>query len=226
MPYSLVLTIGAIVVLDIVLSGDNALVIGAAANKLPRTQRALAIFWGGLLAVLLRISLTVAATTLFQIPWLQAIGGVLLFLVAVRVIWPGAEDENIRTGRTFATAMAAIVIADLTMSLDNILAIAALAHGQILPLVIGLACSMLFLFTASAIIARVMDVLPWLLDVAAAVIAFTAAQLFFADSVVNATLRLDPQELLIAEVASVVGVLLIDLVLRLVVFRKKSPPRG
>lgn len=224
MPVNLVLTIGAIVLLDIVLSGDNALVIGAAASKLPRAQRALAIFWGGLVAVVLRITLASVATELFQVKYIQAIGGFLLLFVAAQVILPDAKDSNVHVRQGFFAAMATIVLADITMSLDNILAIAALANGQILALVIGLAISMLVLFTASAVIARLMDSLPWLLDLAGLVIAFTAAHLFLADPFVHEQFPTLVQYGTQVEIGVVAVAAVFDLIVRVVSRRAKTAP--
>lgn len=220
--FSPLLTIGAIVLLDLVLSGDNALVIAAAASKLPRTQRTLAIAWGGLGAMIVRISLTAGASELLQITLVRAIGGALLFLVAVRVIWPWEGRVRLGMAHGFLMALATIIAADITMSLDNILAIAALAQGQVVYLAIGLCLSMVVLFVASAIIARVMEALPWLLDLAAVVIAWTAADLFFADPLVHARLPLDDHDLLIAEVACAGGVLVVDGLLRLIAWRLRQ----
>lgn len=219
------LTVGAIVLLDLVLSGDNALVIAAAASKLPRAQRTVAIIWGGFIAIALRILLTGVATELLQITWVRAVGAVLLLLVAVRVIWPWESNARFGMARTFVAAVATIIAADVTMSLDNILAIAALAQGQVVLLAIGLICSMAMLFIASALIARVMERLPWLLDIAAAVIAWTAAHLFLGDALVRAWLPFGQQTQLIAEGACVVSVLLVDAVLRVIAWRQRVRAR-
>lgn len=186
---------GGIALVDIVLSGDNALVIGAAAGKLPGRQRLLAILWGGAGAIIMRIVLAIIATELLTVRYLQAIGGVILFFVAIRILLP--ERENNRPNRTanrLLPAVATIMVADLTMSLDNVLAIGALAAGNIPLLVGGLAASMLLLFVASTIIARLMDYFTWLLDAAAIVLAWTAANLVLEDPSVSSMLRVpDPQ---------------------------------
>lgn len=173
---------GGIALVDIVLSGDNALVIGAAASKLPRAQRYLAVFWGGLGAVVLRIALAVAATEMLRVPLLQAAGGVILLAIAIRLLLPESENgiAQARPNRFFS-AMLTIIIADATMSLDNVLAVGALANGNIPILVGGLAVSITLLFVASAIVARLMEKLPWLLELASLVLAWTAANLLMAD---------------------------------------------
>src|SRR5437588_1727278 len=145
--------IAGIILIDLVLSGDNALVIGAAAAGLPRQQRWYAIVLGGGSAVVLRIAFAIIATLLLRLPLLQAIGGVLLLIIAVRLLVgrsatkqaQSAEYKAAAQGSTpcqstdapvkrgFLTALLTILVADVTMSLDNVLAIGALAAGN-LPL--------------------------------------------------------------------------------------------
>lgn len=181
---------GGIALVDIVLSGDNALVIGAAAGKLPGRQRLLAIVWGGAGAILMRIVLAIIATELLTVRYLQAIGGVILFFVAIRILLPEREDKRPnRTANRLLPAVATIMVADLTMSIDNVLAIGALAAGNIPLLVGGLAASMVLLFVASTIIARLMDYFTWLLDAAAVVLAWTAANLVLEDPSVSGALH-------------------------------------
>ena len=186
---------GGIALVDIVLSGDNALVIGAAAGKLPGRQRLLAILWGGAGAIVMRIVLAIIATELLTVRYLQAIGGVILFFVAIRILLPERESSRPnRTANRLLPAVATIMVADLTMSLDNVLAIGALAAGNSPLLVGGLAASMILLFVASTIIARLMDYFTWLLDAAAIVLAWTAANLVLEDPSVSGMLRIpDPQ---------------------------------
>lgn len=208
---------GGIALVDIVLSGDNALVIGAAAGKLPGRQRLLAILWGGAGAIVMRIVLAIIATELLTVRYLQAIGGVILFFVAIRILLP--ERENSRPNRTanrLLPAVATIMVADLTMSLDNVLAIGALAAGNIPLLVGGLAASMILLFVASTIIARLMDYFTWLLDAAAIVLAWTAANLVLEDPSVSGMLRVSaPDRLSLAlHFGFVALILTVDLFIR------------
>lgn len=206
---------GGIALVDIVLSGDNALVIGATAGKLPRAQRLLAIIWGGIGAIVLRLVLAIIATELLRVPLLQAIGGVVLFFVAVRLLLPERESaQQRRASEHLLPAVLTILLADVTMSLDNVLAIGALAAGNIPLLVIGLIFSMLLLFVASTIIARLMDYFSWLLDLAALVLAWTASNLIFQDSAVEGHLRLSSSATLALHFGFVALILLIDLFIR------------
>ena len=216
MRFDILAAAGGIALVDIVLSGDNALVIGAAASKLPRAQRYLAVFWGGLGAVLLRIALAVAATEMLRVPLLQAAGGAILLIIAIRLLLPESDNAIARGGANrLWSAMLTIIIADATMSLDNVLAVGALANGNIPILVGGLAASITLLFVASALIARLMEALPWLLDLAALVLAWTSANLMLADPRVGPRIG-HGRTMQVAIHAGCLGiVLLADLVLRL-----------
>lgn len=216
MRFDILAAAGGIALVDIVLSGDNALVIGAAASKLPRAQRYLAVFWGGLGAVVLRIALAVAATEMLRVPLLQAAGGAILLVIAMRLLLPESDTAIARGGSNrFLSAMLTIIIADATMSLDNVLAVGALADGNVPILVGGLAVSVTLLFVASAIIARLMEALPWLLDLAALVLAWTAANLMLADPRVGPRIGTG-RTMQVALHAGCLGVVLLaDLIIRL-----------
>ncbi|WP_376796949.1 YjbE family putative metal transport protein [Thermogemmatispora sp.] len=197
--------IGGIVLIDLVLSGDNALVIGAAAARLPRRERWLAIVIGGGGAVVLRILFAIAATLLLTFPLLQALGGAVLLYIAIhllveRINHPenqqssgGGGDGSSRAGalsqegrHSLGRALLTIMIADATMSLDNVIAVGALAHGNLLLLAAGILLSLLILLFGSALVAELIGRLPWLLDVAALVLGWTAGHMILSD------LRLGP----------------------------------
>jgi YjbE family integral membrane protein len=182
--------VGGILLADIVLSGDNALVIGAAAAGLPHQQRRLAILLGGGGAVVLRIIFAFIASFLLQLPWLQAIGGILLLIIAIRLLadrqhaQPSEEhhEQGEQEGKqSFLPAMLTILVADVTMSLDNVLAVGALAHGNLIALSIGILLSIVLLLVGSSLIAALMHRLPWLLDLAALVLGWTAADMILND---------------------------------------------
>ncbi|GCF09456.1 YjbE family putative metal transport protein [Dictyobacter arantiisoli] len=190
-----VTAIGGIVLSDLVLSGDNALVIGAAAAGLPRQQRYWAIMCGGGGAIVLRILFAIVATILLQIPYLGVFGGIILLYIAIRLLLDRSkearksnqerlqeQEELTRRGAgSFWTALTTILVADATMSLDNVLAVGALAEGNILFLVIGLILSIGILLLGSSLLAKLMDHLPWLLDVACLVLALTASHILLGD---------------------------------------------
>lgn len=189
-----------IVLVDLILSGDNAVVIGAAASGLPRQQRFLAITLGGGCAVVLRILFSLAATYLLQLTYLGIIGGFLLVLIALRLLWDREKElrhahqmlhEHERVlkqqsmKKSFLASIATIMVADVTMSLDNVLAIGGLAGGNLINLVIGLVFSIGFLLIGSALVAELISRLPVLLDVACVVVAWTAANIFIGDDLIT-----------------------------------------
>lgn len=188
-PLELLAALGGIILVDLALSGDNALVIGAAAAALPRRQRRVALVLGGAGAMFLRIALGAAATLLLELPLLQAIGGAVLVIIAIRLLagrhgttTPG--EASVR--HSFMGALLTILIADVTMSLDNVLAVGALAAGNIPLLAGGLILSMAIVLVGSALVATLIARLPLLLDLAALVLGWTAASMVLHD------LRLGP----------------------------------
>ena len=219
-------TAGGIVLIDLVLSGDNALVIGAAASRLPRGQRFVAIIWGGALAVIFRMLLAIVATELLFVPYLRTIGGVILLVIAIRLLFPeNPEGHGPRRASSLLPAILTILAADATMSLDNVLAVGALAHGRIELLVAGLLLSMLLLFVASALIARLIEKLPILMDIAALVLAWTAANLVVEDTpvvgFVHARMTLPDQWQLYLRLIFVALVLVADLIIRFVILPRR-----
>lgn len=132
----------AIVLIDLALSGDNALVIGMAARGLPKRQRRRAIVFGGLGAVVLRIAAASVVTLLLAIPYLQLIASIALLVIAYRLVRPGSgHGKTVREATTLREAITTILIADAAMSLENVLGVGAAAHGSIPLLVFGLALS-------------------------------------------------------------------------------------
>jgi YjbE family integral membrane protein len=220
--------VGAIILVDLALSGDNALIIGAAAAGLAPRQRTLAIIAGGGAAIVLRVALAIAATLLLQITLLQAIGGAILIVIAVRLLLSRSEDvhdveasgaagseASQQPRMSFATAILTILVADVTMSLDNILAVGGLAHGDLLVLGIGLLVSVAILLVGSAIVAGLMGRLPWLLDLAALVLGWTAGTMIYHDQVVGPYFYGVPFAPYTIPVAGALVVLVIDLVFQL-----------
>jgi YjbE family integral membrane protein len=216
---------GTIVLVDLVLSGDNALVIGAAASRLPRGRRFFAIVWGGAFAIIFRLILAIVATSLLQVPLLRAVGGAILLIIAIRLLWPddGTGPQRQASDRLLP-AILTILLADATMSLDNVLAVGAIAAdaapndpNRYVPLLVaGLLFSMVLLFVASAVISRLIEWIPILIDLAAVVLGWTAANLIAADTVVGRQFQLTGDRSLYLHLGCVAVVLVADLVLRLV----------
>jgi len=185
MQSSLIQPLAEVLLVNIVLSGDNAVVIGLAARGLPAHARKRAIILGGGFAVLLRLALTLPAEFLLKVPFLRAGGGLLLAWVAYRLLTGSEEESADAESATVSTAIKLIVLADLTMSLDNILAVAAVAErsdNAVLVLTIGLALSIPIVLMGGSLVARMMGRLPILAWIGAAVLAYTAGELVSEDS--------------------------------------------
>ena len=164
----------SIVVIDLVLSGDNAVVIGMAARLLLPEQRRQAIVLGGVGAVGLRVIFTALVAMLLGIPLLQACGGALLAWIAYKVLRQTHGTQAVKEASTLARAVRTIILADVIMSLDNILAVGGAAHGNVPLLLLG-----------SSLVAAVMNRLPWLAYVGAAILVYTAVEMLLDDPVLR-----------------------------------------
>jgi YjbE family integral membrane protein len=203
-----------IIAIDLVLSGDNAVVIAMASRRLPPEQRRKAIIWGGGGAVGLRILFTIMASLLLDVDYIQAIGGLLLIYIAVKLVRPGgAEHGDIQAADTMRGAIQTIIMADVVMSLDNMLAVGAAGHGHLGLLIFGLMLSIPILLFGSSLIARLIDRYPWLNYVGAAILVHTALELFFADDVVHDNLGVSRATEWVVIVIAVVVVTLIGIVM-------------
>lgn len=151
-----------IILIDILLSGDNAVVIALACRNLPARQRRLGIFWGVGGAIGLRVTLTFFAVSLLSIPYLKIVGAVLLLWIGVKLVLPQDEGEGheIRAAANLMGAIRTIIIADFVMSLDNVIAVAAAARDSLFLLIFGLALSIPLMVWASQLILRLMDRFP------------------------------------------------------------------
>ena len=160
-----------IVGIDVVLGGDNAIVIALASRNLPESKRNKAILIGTLLAIVLRIILTILAVYLLDIPFLQLIGGVLLTLIAVNLLTDNSNDlSSIQGKTTLFQAVRTIVFADLVMGFDNVIAIAGAAHGRFLLVIIGLLISIPIIIWGSKLILILMERFPFLIYCGAAIL--------------------------------------------------------
>jgi YjbE family integral membrane protein len=200
----------SIIIIDLVLSGDNAVVIGMAASRLPADQRRKAIVWGGAGAVGLRMFFTVLAALLLDVPLLQAIGAFLLLYIAFKLLKPvAAHSHEIAAAGSLREALQTIIMADVIMSLDNILAVGGAAHGHLGLLIFGLALSIPILLFGSSLIARAIDRYPVLNYIGSGILVITAARMFFEDDIVHDYFSVDlPAEIAIiaAVTAFVLGV--------------------
>lgn len=174
----LITSILLIIGIDIILGGDNAIVIALACRNLPETKRNKAIVLGTVLAVFIRIVVTIAAVFLLKIPFLQFAGGVFLLLLAYKLLVDHNEDTSrIKGGITLFAAIKTIVIADLIMGIDNVIAIAGAAHGNFYLVVLGLCVSIPIIIWGSKVILYLMEKFPVLIYFGASILAYTAGKM-------------------------------------------------
>ena len=182
-----------IIWINIILSGDNAVVIALAARSLPPHQQTKAVFWGSGAAVVLRILLTVVAAKLLALSYLQIIGGLLLLWIGVQLL--GDEDEEDGESKEYGNLMAAvrtILIADLVMSLDNVIAVAAAAKGSMLLLILGLAISIPLVIFGSTLMIKLMERFPIIVTLGAALIGWVGGETIVSDAALKEVLAANP----------------------------------
>ena len=175
----------SIIIIDLVLSGDNAVVIGMAAGRLPAESRRRAILIGGAGAVILRIIFTAMAAILLDVPYLEAIGGVVLLWIAFKLTKPDNHEANVTEASSLGEAVQTIVLADVVMSLDNILAVGGAAHGHLGLLLFGLMLSVPIILFGSSLVANVLARYPLLVFVGAIVLVHTAVGMVLGDHIVQ-----------------------------------------
>jgi YjbE family integral membrane protein len=175
------LPVWQIIVINILLSGDNAMVIALACRTLPPRQRLWGMIVGAGAAVLLRIIFTVIVTSIMSFPLLKFIGGILLLWIAIRVVVPAVSQRSIETADNLWRAVKIIAIADVVMSLDNVIAIAAAAKGSWLLIIIGLTISIPLIVAGSAMLMALLDRLPVLAWGGAALLGWIAGEIMIED---------------------------------------------
>ena len=210
------IALGKIVWVNILLSGDNAVVIALAARGLPESQRNKAVLFGSAAAIVLRVVLTLFAVELLHYPYLKLIGAALLFWIGVQLLVPEGDHEGgVKTASNLWTAVRTILIADLVMSLDNVIAVAAAAESgppaaRNLLLVIGLGLSIPLIIFGSQVLMKVMERYPVIIVLGAALLGFVAGEMLVHDqSVEGFFIGLGGATTTIVEVAGAVGVVLI-----------------
>ncbi len=175
-----------IVWINIILSGDNAVVIALAARSLPPAQQKKAVLFGSGAAVVLRILLTVVAVQLLALPYLQIVGGMLLLWIGTQLL--GDEHEGEGESKEYGSLMAAvrtILIADLVMSLDNVIAVAAAAKGSMVLLILGLAISIPLVIFGSTLMIRLMERFPVIVTLGAALIGWVGGETMISDNFIK-----------------------------------------
>jgi YjbE family integral membrane protein len=182
-----------IIWINIILSGDNAVVIALAARSLPPHQQRMAVLWGSGAAVVMRIALTVVAVQLLALPYLQIIGGLLLLWIGVQLL--GDEDDGDGEAKEHGSLMAAvrtILIADLVMSLDNVIAVAAAAKGSLTLLILGLAISIPLVIFGSTMMIKLMERFPIIIVLGAGLIGWVGGETMISDAVLRDAVQARP----------------------------------
>lgn len=212
-----------IIGVNVILSGDNAVVIALAARSLPKHQQKQAIFWGAGAAVVLRIALTIVAVKLLEFPYLKLAGGAALLWIAVKLLVPQDEDDGeVAASTQLWGAVKTILIADLIMSTDNVIAVAAAAKGSILLLVLGLVISIPLVIFGATLLMVLMERYPIIITLGAAVLGWTAGEMGVTDPAVADWVKANAHWL--DWIAPVVGAVLVVVVGKALARRKE--PKG
>ena len=214
--------LGKIIWVNLLLSGDNAVVIALAARSLPPKQQKLAVFWGAAAAVVLRVILTVFAVALLTLPWLKIVGGLLLLWIGVKLLVPEDEEDDIESSDNLWSAIKTILIADLVMSLDNVLAVAAAADSaaptaelvamKYTLLVLGLAISIPIVIFGSTLMLKLMVRWPVIITAGGALLGWIAGEMMVTDPAIDAWVEHHAPWLEEMRVAAIIGAGLVVIV--------------
>jgi YjbE family integral membrane protein len=180
--------LGQIILVNIILSGDNAVVIALAARSLPERQRQQAIVWGSVAAIVMRVILTLVAVQMLKWPMLKFAGSLLLFWIALQLLLPEKDGGHggTRPEASLMGTIRTILLADLVMSLDNVIAVAAAAKGSLALLIIGLGISIPLVVFGSTLILKLMDRYPVIVTVGAALLGFVSGEMLVTDPALEA----------------------------------------
>lgn len=221
------IAVGQIIMVDILLGGDNAVVIALACRRLPAAQRTQGVIWGTVGAIVLRVILIAFALALLQVPYLKLIGALLLVWIGVKLIAPEEDDHSeIQASDKLWVAIRTIIVADLVMSIDNVIAIAAAAQvageqHELLLVIFGLLVSIPIIIGGSQLIMRVMDRFPVIITLGGMLLGWIAGSMAHTDPGLRPYL---PQEPLWHYGLAVLGALLVLAIGKLVLSRRPPPP--
>lgn len=218
-----------IIIIDILLGGDNAVIIALACRNLPTRQRNLGVFWGAAGAIILRVILITVAVALLNIPFLKLVGGALLLWIGVKLIAPAQEDHHadVKASDKLWTAIKTIIIADFVMSLDNVIAIAGVAeqadeaHRTGL-IIFGLLVSVPFIVFGSQIILKLLDRFPIIIILGGGLLGWIAGGLMVGDPVVQPWI---PQTDVVRYAAAAAGAVFVVGLAKYLAYRRR-PPAG
>jgi YjbE family integral membrane protein len=204
----------SIIMIDLLLAGDNALVIAMAVRTLPLRQRRTGIIFGAASAVLLRVILTIAATELLGMPWIKLVGGAFVIWIAVKVLADAASPAaELAAPGHFLRAIWFIVVADITMSADNVLAVAGASRGSIPLIILGLGLSIPFVMFSSNLLVLLMDRYPWTMYLGAAILGKVGGEMMITDPFVQRMLRPSQAMFYAAEAVAMAGILVVGRIL-------------
>ena len=221
--------LGAIIWVNLLLSGDNAVVIALAARSLPQKQQKLAVFWGSAAAIIMRVILTIFAVALLQLPWLKLVGGVLLLWIGVKLIVPEDDEADIKSSDNLIQAVKTILIADLVMSLDNVIAVAAAAEQgpaetKIMLLIIGLALSIPIVIFGSVMMLKVMERFPIIITLGAALLGWIAGDIMVSDPAIAGWVKANAAWLHEWKVAPIAGAIFVVALGKWIAKKKTETP--
>ncbi len=217
--------VAQIIMIDILLGGDNAVVIALACRNLPPAQRRQGIFWGVFGAIALRVVLITCAVYLLQLPMLKVVAGLLLIWIGVKLLIPHDEDDkHIEASTQVLSAIKTIIVADLVMSIDNVIGIAGAAqaaheHHQTLLIIFGLVVSVPFIVFGSQVILKLFDRFPIIVTLGGALLGWIGGGLVSSDILLQ---DLVPQTSTVHYASCVLGAILVVLIARLVINRRKA----
>ncbi|NUM54428.1 MAG: TerC family protein [Candidatus Hydrogenedentes bacterium] len=174
-----------IIGIDMVLSGDNAVVIALAANSLPPRQQRMAVVWGAGAAVGMRVILATLAVALLSLPYLKLVGAALLLWIGVKLMLPEDDSKDVQSSENLIAAIKTIMLADAVMSLDNVVAVAAAAKGSVLLLALGLGISIPIVIFGSTILLKLMERFPVVITLGAALLGYVAGEMAVSDPAIS-----------------------------------------
>lgn len=175
-----------IIGIDIILSGDNAIVIALAVRRLPQHRQKTAIFWGTFAAIAARVILAAFAIALLKLPYLKLVGAVLLLWIGIKLLLPETEESHsVSESDTFWGAVKTIVVADVVMSVDNVIAVAAAAKDSLFLFALGIAISIPLIIFASQILLKLMERYPIIITLGAALLGFVAGEMAWTDPAIR-----------------------------------------
>lgn len=204
----------SIIIIDLVLAGDNAIVIGLAARNLPLQQQKKVIFWGIFGAITIRSLLTIIVVKLLEIQGLLLAGGLLLIWIAYKLLVDEKDQQDVKSGASVFSAIKTIIIADTAMGLDNVLAVAGAAHGNFLMVILGLLISIPIVIWGSTLILKWVDRFPIIIYIGSGVLAWTASKMIIDEIFLREFFENQPIMKWVLTIVIIIGVLLVGRIKR------------